>query len=68
MTARLVVKRARASRSSDQWKDEDYDVLADGTAVGRIYEDASASTPPGLRWMATRQHWPRRRLNFGWRG
>jgi len=25
-------------------------VLADGEAVGRIYEDASASTPPELRW------------------
>jgi hypothetical protein len=25
-------------------------VLADGKVVGRIYEDASASTPPELRW------------------
>jgi hypothetical protein len=31
-------------------RDEDYDVLAYGTVVGRIYEDASASTPPELRW------------------
>jgi hypothetical protein len=29
---------------------KDYDVLADGKVVGRIYEDASASTPPELRW------------------
>jgi hypothetical protein len=27
-----------------------YDVLADGKVVGRIYEDASASTPPDMRW------------------
>jgi hypothetical protein len=25
-------------------------VLADGKPVGRIYEDASASTPPDMRW------------------
>jgi hypothetical protein len=40
---RLVLKRASASRSSGQWQDEDYDVLADGKAVGRIYEDAGAA-------------------------
>jgi hypothetical protein len=53
VTAQLVLKRASASRSSGQWQDEDYDVLADGKVVGRIYEDASASTPPELRWF-----WP----------
>src|SRR5438067_797912 len=46
----LILKRASASRSSGQWQDEDFDVLADGKVVGRIYEDASASTPPELRW------------------
>jgi hypothetical protein len=46
----LVLKRASASRSSGQWKDEDYDVLADDQVVGRIYEDASASTPAELGW------------------
>jgi hypothetical protein len=51
MTAPLILKRASASRSSGQWNDEDYDVLADGKVVGRIYEDASAGTPPELRWL-----------------
>jgi hypothetical protein len=46
----LILKRASASRPSGQWQDEDYDVIADGKVVGRIYEDASASTPPELRW------------------
>jgi hypothetical protein len=46
----LFLKRAKFSRSSGQWQDEDYDVLADGKVVGRTYEDASASTPPELRW------------------
>jgi hypothetical protein len=35
----LILKRASASRPSGQWKDEDYDVIADGKVVGRIYED-----------------------------
>jgi len=38
------------SRSSGEWNDDDFDVLADGVVVGRIYADASASTPPELRW------------------
>jgi len=38
----LTLKRARI--------EQDYDVLADGKVVGRIYEDASASTPPDMRW------------------
>ena len=45
----LILKRASASRDG-HWQDEDYDVLANGKPVGRIYEDASASTPPELRW------------------
>ena len=38
---RLVLKRASTSRPSGQWKDEDYDVLADGQVVGRILESGS---------------------------
>jgi hypothetical protein len=32
----LVLKRASASRSSGEWKEDDFDVLADGAVVGRI--------------------------------
>jgi hypothetical protein len=46
----LILKRGKFSRTSGSWQDEDYDVIADGRVVGRIYEDASASTPPELRW------------------
>jgi hypothetical protein len=49
MTA-LILKRARASRSSGEWKDEDYDVLADGKVIGRILEEGSRFGPPELRW------------------
>jgi hypothetical protein len=36
----LTLKRGKFSRPSGQWQDEDYDVLADGKVVGRIYEKA----------------------------
>jgi hypothetical protein len=49
--ARLLLKRASASRSSGEWKDEDYDVLADGKVVGRILDPVgSRFGPPELRW------------------
>jgi hypothetical protein len=37
----LILKRSSASRPSGQWSDKDYDVLADGKVVGRIYEDVT---------------------------
>jgi len=46
----LVLKRANASRTFGAWKDEDYDVLADGKVVGRILEEGSRFDPPELRW------------------
>jgi hypothetical protein len=36
----LILKRASASRSSGEWGDNDYDVLADGIVVGRIMKAA----------------------------
>jgi hypothetical protein len=46
----LVLKRANASRSAGQWKEKDYDVLAEGKVVGRILEEGSRFGPPELRW------------------
>jgi hypothetical protein len=34
----LLLKRASASRSSGEWNDDDFDVLADGGGVGRIFK------------------------------
>jgi hypothetical protein len=47
----LILKRASASRSSGEWNDEDYDVLADGIVVGRIIK--AAAVPVGMSWMWT---------------
>jgi len=34
----LILKRASASRSSGEWSNDDFDVLADGVVVGRIFK------------------------------
>lgn len=47
----LILKRASGSRPSGEWSEDDYDVLADGVAVGRIMKAAAA--PVGLPWMWT---------------
>jgi hypothetical protein len=47
----LLLKRAALSRPSGKWNDDDYDVLADGVVVGRIFKvNASAVGSP---WMWT---------------
>jgi hypothetical protein len=40
MTA-LMLKRASASRPLGEWNDDDYDALADGVVVGRIFNSAA---------------------------
>jgi len=53
----LVLKRAPASRSSGDWNDDDYDVLADGAVVGRIIKVHAA--PVGTPWLWTLDRsWP----------
>ena len=38
----LILERAALSRPSGQWDDDDFDVLADGEVVGRIYKASAA--------------------------
>ena len=45
----LILKRASANRPSGQWNDDDFDVLANGVVVGRIFK-VNAS-PVGTPWM-----------------
>jgi hypothetical protein len=47
----LILKRASASRSSGQRSDDNFDVLADGIVVGRIFKAIAA--PVGMSWMWT---------------
>jgi hypothetical protein len=47
----LILKRASTSRPSGEWNDDDFDVLADGVVVGRIFKANAA--PVGSPWMWT---------------
>jgi hypothetical protein len=44
----LILKHASASRSSGEWDDDDFDVLADGVVVGRIMETACRAGRPAV--------------------
>jgi hypothetical protein len=48
---KLNLKRASASRPSGEWRDDDYDVLAEGVVVGRIMK--ATAVPAGMSWMWT---------------
>jgi hypothetical protein len=45
----LTLKRASGSRPSGEWNDDDFDVLANGEVVGRIFKANAA--PVGAPWM-----------------
>ena len=47
----LILKRASASRPSGEWNDDDFDALANGEVVGRIFKANAA--PVGAPWMWT---------------
>jgi WD40 repeat protein len=45
----LILKRATASPPSGEWNEDDFDVLAEGAVVGRIFKANAA--PVGSPWM-----------------
>jgi hypothetical protein len=47
----IMLRRASASRPSGTWSDDDFDVLADGVVVGRVFH--AAASPVGSPWMWT---------------
>jgi hypothetical protein len=51
MTAGLILKRAKVSRPSGQWRDDDYDVICQGAVVGRVF--LSPAAPQERQWMWT---------------
>jgi hypothetical protein len=51
MVRHLILKRASASRPLGAWNEDDFDVLADGDVVGRIFKANAA--PVGAPWMWT---------------
>src|SRR5262245_45110864 len=51
LASHLILKRASTSRSSGEWSEDDYDVLCEGAAVGRIMKAIAA--PVGTPWLWT---------------
>ena len=49
-TERLILKRASTSRSSGEWSDDDYDVVADGAVVGRFLKVHAAPVGSPRMW------------------
>ena len=47
----LILKRALAIRPSGEWKDSDFDVLADGVTLGRIMK--ATASPVDAPWLWT---------------
>jgi hypothetical protein len=47
----LILKRASANRPSGEWDADDFDMVADGTVVGRIMKAVAA--PVGAPWLWT---------------
>jgi hypothetical protein len=50
----LLLKRGSVSRSSGQWRNDDYDVLENGVGVGRIFTVPVA--PQDRPWMWASGH------------
>jgi hypothetical protein len=55
MATPLILTRASVSRSSGQWRDDDYDVLENGVVVGRIFF-LDAVGPQARPWMWASGH------------
>jgi hypothetical protein len=53
--SQFILKRASLSRSSGEWRDDDYDVLEGGVVIGRIMH-AGAGAPPDRPWMWASGH------------
>jgi hypothetical protein len=49
----LILKRASSSRRSGEWNDDDFDVLADGAIVGRIFKANAAPVGTPRIWTST---------------
>jgi hypothetical protein len=46
----MILKRASASRSSGQWRDDEYDLLENGEVVGRVFVSPGASADRQWMW------------------
>ena len=52
--SRLILKRAKVSRPTGHWGDDDYDVICEAAVVGRVF--LSPDGPQEQQWMWTVAH------------
>jgi hypothetical protein len=64
--SQLILKRASASRPSGEWNDDDYDVLADGVIVGRIFKVNAAPVAQPWMWTLAMEHHENRTPTHGY--
>ena len=62
----LVLKRASASRQSGEWSEDDFDVLAEGIVVGRLFKSLAA--PAGMLRRARPRWWHSQKAGGGSEG
>jgi hypothetical protein len=62
----LILKRASLSRPSGQWNEEDFDVLANGEVVGRIFKANAAPVRSPWMWTLIFPHYEGRKPAHGY--
>src|SRR5262245_50862517 len=62
----LVLKRASASRQSGEWNEDDFDVLADGIVVGRLFKSLAAPSGMPCLWALAFGHYEGRHPTHGY--
>ncbi len=64
--AQLILKRVSASRSSGQWRDDDYDVRSKGAAAGRIMHTPAAPEAKPWVWSLAYGYHRDRKPSYGY--
>jgi hypothetical protein len=63
----LILKRASASCPSGESDEDDFDVLADGAVVGRIFKANATPVGMSLMWTLAFGHHEDRTPTHGWK-
>jgi hypothetical protein len=62
----LILRRASASRPSGEWNKDDFDVLADGEPIGRIFNANAALVGSPWMWSFVIPHHEGRKPTHGY--
>jgi hypothetical protein len=62
----VILKRASTSRPSGKWNEDDFDVLADGVVVGRLFKSNAAPVGMPWLWVLLFEHYKNRSPTYGY--